>query len=187
MKTFFKKSLLAMFIISNVINIISCNNTSTQNTDDVLPEQKDTFENMSVNISTNAASVILDSSIIITTSCLPKFNGRGKVILFGDGMLDSSVYEIHSPIQKLAIKNSNSTSSTELLVDFIADEQLIVDWEIILKTQTSYSFSAKTIFDSIFVSDSSDLFNYDYETIKDQGYIYQNLYANSFPLVLEHP
>lgn len=181
-----KRLILILSIYSFIFLILSCEK-STVEPNKPLPEQKDTFENMTVNISTKVDKVILDSIITIETKCLPKFDGKGTISLVGDGMMDSSIYQIISPIQDTLIKNNDTTSTTTLPVNFSANDTFKLNWKINLKTPVSYSFVAKAIFDSIFVEDSSDLLNFDYDYLKNQGFRYQPRYAISFPLTLKYP
>ena len=167
--------ILKMFFIASFL--VSCEN-STDGPKDVLPVQKDTFENMYVELSANTKKVILDSVVIITTSCIPKFNGTGIISLSGHGMSDSSIHIITQPILDTLISDAGMSKILEFPVTFIANEKLIINWEITFKTPTSYAFSSTAIFDSIAVTDSSELYNY--EPVDDQRH-YRYWYANSHP------
>ncbi len=164
--------------------LVSCEN-STDVPKDVLSVQKDTFENMYVELSVNSNIVILDSITTITTSCIPKFSGSGLISLHGHGMMDSSIFIITRPILDTLVSDASKSKILEFPVTFIENEKLIINWEIIFKTPTSYAFSSTAIFDSIAISDSSELYNY--EPVDDQRN-YRYWYANSHPpLFLTYP
>lgn len=164
--------------------LVSCEN-STDVSNNVLPVQKDTFENMYVELSANTNKVILDSVVTITTNCIPKFNGSGIISLTGGGMMDSSIHVITNPLQDTLVSNAGDLSTLVYPVSFTANEKLTVNWKIIFKTPISYSFKATAIFDSIAVADSSELYNY--EPVDDQRH-YRYLYAHSHPpLVFTYP
>lgn len=176
------KNLILSFFSISVLIFTSCGNP-TDNPNGLLHVQKDTFQNMYVELSANTNKVILDSVVTITTSCIPKFNGTGIISLRGSGMMNGSMHIIIQPILDTLVAGNSKVA--EFPVSFIANEKLVVNWEIIFKTPVSYSFRSTAIFDSIAVTDSSELYNY--EPVDDQRH-YRYWYANSHPpLVFTYP
>lgn len=141
--------------------ITGCKDTGVDTGKFIADPRKPTFENMAVEIAVKTRN---DTLITITTSCLPLFNGKGKIILYGAINSNNACYELLSPVQGKFCNSPDSIIYDSL--PFNASENFKVDWLIAINKQKNYTFSAKAVFDSIIVQDSCELFVPEYDCKK---------------------
>lgn len=151
---------IKIFLIILVV-ITSCKDTGVDTGKFIADPRKPTFKNMEVDIAIKTRN---DTLITITTSCLPLFNGKGKIILYGANNSNNACYELIAPVQGTYCNSIDSIVYSPSL--FNASKNYTVDWLIAINKQKNYTFSAKAVFDSIIVQDSCNLFvpEYDCET-----------------------
>ncbi|NQT61589.1 MAG: hypothetical protein HQ556_01410 [Candidatus Marinimicrobia bacterium] len=176
-----------LIILSIVcIVIVGCSKPVEENVEiaEPLPLIKDTFQNMIVDIVAEPGSLNLGSRNIISTTCLPLFNGVGHIELRGEGMTDGAIFVISSPVVDTLIRQLHVPTTTSINVTFNDREPTSIQWEITPLTDVPFSFSATAVFDSLFLQDSSELYNYDFDRITEEGVTYEPPYAVSNTIVL---
>jgi len=149
----YKATVLLILLI-----IVGCKDTGLDKGKFIADPRKPTFNNMAMDIALKSRT---DTIITLTTSCLPLFNGRGKIMLIGAINSENACYELMSPIQR-KICNSNGYTPYDS-IPFIAFSVFSVDWIIKINKQKNYTFSTEAVFDSIIIRDSCDLFVPEYD------------------------
>lgn len=153
------KKVSALLII--LLVIAGCKDAGVDTGKLISDPRKPTFKNMEVDIAVKTRD---DTLITITTNCLPLFDGKGKIILYGAINSNNACYEVIAPVQGKYCNSIDSIIYSPSI--FNASKNYTVDWLVAINKQKNYTFSAKAVFDSIIVQDSCELFvpEYDCET-----------------------
>jgi hypothetical protein len=113
-------------------------------------------------------TVATDLPVTITTRCVPRVTGRGRLILAGYSDNAAAQFYLESPIHDTIVRLADSTvfDRVEIPFSFTADTPCIQDWVVRFSERAGYRVWSMAIIDSVYVPDSLRMFPVSSETAR---------------------